>query len=94
MAINRVDSHNPAIHHGQTQQAKNAKKIQAQKAYENGAAQPTSESSAAKVSVSQRAKDLSIAHKAIRDTPDVREDKVAHFKALLEKGEYGQTQVK
>ncbi|APJ04367.1 flagellar biosynthesis anti-sigma factor FlgM [Silvanigrella aquatica] len=43
---------------------------------------------AANVQISQRAKDMSLAKKIADETPDIREDKVAHFKDLIDKGEY------
>jgi negative regulator of flagellin synthesis FlgM len=47
-----------------------------------------SESGAAEVSISPRAKELAAASRAVRDTPDVREDKVEHFRRAIQSGEY------
>ena len=49
---------------------------------------PPSVKEAANVQISQRAKELSLAKKIAEDTPDIREDKVAHFKELIKNGEY------
>ena len=43
---------------------------------------------AAEVSISPRAKEMAAANRIVRDTPDVREDKVEHFKKLIKDGEY------
>lgn len=43
---------------------------------------------AAEVSISPRAKEMAAANRVARDTPDVREDKVEHYKKLIQSGEY------
>jgi negative regulator of flagellin synthesis FlgM len=43
---------------------------------------------AAEVSISPRARELAAATRAVRETPDVREDKVEHYKKLIQNGEY------
>jgi negative regulator of flagellin synthesis FlgM len=43
---------------------------------------------AASVSISPRAKELSLAKAAVDATPDIREDKVAEFKKKIASGEY------
>ena len=45
-------------------------------------------SDAANVQISAKAKEMSLAKKIVEDTPDVREDKIAHFKDLIAKGKY------
>lgn len=58
----------------------------AQNAYARAAKK--SESSAAEVSISPRARELAAANRIARETPDVREDKVEHFKKLIADGSY------
>ncbi len=43
---------------------------------------------ATNVQISARAKEMSMARKIAEETPDVREDKISHFKELINKGEY------
>ena len=52
------------------------------------AGNPQSLKEAANVQISARAKEMSLARKVAEETPDVREDKVAHYKDLIDKGEY------
>lgn len=54
----------------------------------NSASNPPSVKDAANVQISSRAKEMSLAKKIAEETPDVREDKVAHYKELINKGEY------
>jgi negative regulator of flagellin synthesis FlgM len=49
---------------------------------------PPSVKEAANVQISARAKEMSLARKIAEETPDVREDRVAHYKDLIDKGEY------
>lgn len=46
------------------------------------------QSGAAEVSISSRAKEMAAANRVVRETPDVREDKVEHFKKLIANGDY------
>ena len=41
-----------------------------------------------KVEISQAGKDIQIAKKAVKDAPDIREDKVAEIKAAIKNGTY------
>lgn len=59
---------------------------QAQGAYAQAAAPSTRD--AANVQISSRAKEMSMARRIAEETPDVREDKVAKFKSLIESGQY------
>lgn len=43
---------------------------------------------AANVQISQRAREMNQMRKIVDETPDVREDKIAHFKDLIAKGQY------
>ncbi len=43
---------------------------------------------AANVQISAKAREMSLARKAIDEVPDVREDKIAQFKDLIAKGQY------
>lgn len=52
------------------------------------AGNPLSVKEAANVQISARAKEMSMARKIAEETPDVREDKVALYKELINKGEY------
>lgn len=51
-------------------------------------AAPPSVKEAANVQISQKAKEMSLAKKIAEETPDIREDKIAYFKDLIDKGEY------
>ncbi len=55
--------------------------------YAKQAAAPTVRDAAA-VQISPKAKEMSLARAVMDQTPDVREDKVAHFKKLIEAGQY------
>ncbi|NBX17913.1 MAG: flagellar biosynthesis anti-sigma factor FlgM [Proteobacteria bacterium] len=52
------------------------------------AAQPPAQQAAANVQISPRARELNLARQVVDATPDVREDKVAKFKSMIERGEY------
>jgi len=52
------------------------------------AAQPSAQQAAANVQISPRARELNLARQVVESTPDVREDKVAKFKSMIERGEY------
>jgi len=41
-----------------------------------------------KVSISGKGKTFSMIKKRVDETPDVREDKIAHYKKLIESGQY------
>lgn len=56
-------------------------------AYAKAPAAPTA-SEAANVQISQRAREMNQMRKIVDETPDVREDKIAHFKDLIAKGQY------
>ena len=43
---------------------------------------------AANVQISNKAREMNLAKKVAEATPDVREDKVAMFKSMIERGEY------
>lgn len=47
-----------------------------------------SESGAAEVNISPKAREMAAAARAVRETPDVREDKVEHYKKAIQNGEY------
>lgn len=64
-----------------------AQKTAAANAYGKTAAAPLLRD-AANVQISPQAKELSFARRVIDETPDVREDKIAHFKNLIDKGQY------
>ncbi len=49
---------------------------------------PPTVKEAANVQISARAKEMSMARKIAEETPDVREDRIAHYKELIDKGEY------
>lgn len=97
MAVNNVSNSNPAVvsnptTKGASEAAKSEKTVAAKQAaatYAKAAEKrPATISEAANVHISQQAREMSQAKKAIADTPDVREDKVAKFKSLIAKGEY------
>jgi flagellar biosynthesis anti-sigma factor FlgM len=52
------------------------------------ASQPPAQQAAANVQISPRARELNLARQVVESTPDVREDKVAKFKSMIERGEY------
>ncbi|MGY3805235.1 flagellar biosynthesis anti-sigma factor FlgM [Pigmentibacter ruber] len=52
------------------------------------AATPPGIKEAANVQISQKAKEMSLAKKIAEESPDIRDDKVAYFKDLIDKGEY------
>jgi negative regulator of flagellin synthesis FlgM len=72
----------------QTQTTKTAKVPKGLGEYQNAAKISASVKDAANVQISQKAKDLSLIKKTMAETPDVREDKVAHFKSLIDSGKY------
>lgn len=47
-----------------------------------------SDSDAAQVNISPRAREMAAAARAVRETPDVREDKVASLKQAIQNGTY------
>ncbi|MEY3901391.1 MAG: hypothetical protein RL189_697 [Pseudomonadota bacterium] len=72
-------------------EGKKAEGAQATKSVANAyakAAQPAAQQAAANVQISPRARELNLARQVVESTPDVREDKVAKFKAMIERGEY------
>ncbi|NBO39248.1 flagellar biosynthesis anti-sigma factor FlgM [bacterium] len=72
-------------------EAKKADGVQAPKSAANAyakAVQPMAQQAAANVQISPRAKEMNLARQVIDSTPDVREDKVAKFKSMIERGEY------
>ncbi len=64
----------------------NVKNVAAANYAKNAA--PPSVKEAANVQISQKAKEMSLAKKIAEETPDIRDDKVAYFKDLIDKGEY------
>lgn len=71
--------------------AKKAETVQAAKSAVNAyakAAQPSAKQEAANVQISPRAREMNLARQVVESTPDVREDKVAKFKSMIERGEY------
>lgn len=98
MAINTVKqpqsapSQNIAL--GQKSTAAEAKKTEAAVATKSvanaysKAAQAPMQQPAANVQISPRARELNLARQVVDQTPDVREDKVAKFKSMIERGEY------
>ncbi|KAB8037818.1 flagellar biosynthesis anti-sigma factor FlgM [Silvanigrella paludirubra] len=92
MSVNNVKNSpnvvNPnSIQTSDTGKAEKASPKNAAAAYAK-AGNPPSVKEAANVQISQRAKEMSMAKKVAEETPDVREDKVAQFRDLIEKGEY------
>ena len=95
MSVNSVKNSPSVITPNSIQTADSGKAEKAEKAApKSGAAayaktnsQP-SVKEAANVQISQRAKELSLAKKIAEETPDIREDKVSHFKDLIDNGEY------
>jgi negative regulator of flagellin synthesis FlgM len=59
----------------------------ASQGYAKAAATPTAKD-AANVTISPKARELSLARAVVDETPDVRADKVAEFKARIASGEY------
>lgn len=96
MAINNVKpqnspSPNAPLAQKATTDANKAEGVQATKMAANAyakAAQPQAQQAAANVQISPRARELNLARQIVDTTPDVREDKVAKFKAMIERGEY------
>lgn len=60
----------------------------ARQAYGAAAASQASRGPAAEVSISPRAKEMALASRVVRDTPDVREDKVERLRQMVQNGEY------
>lgn len=96
MAVNGVNNNSSSVVSNSPQGAKNSQETQATErvaaktaanAYAAQGARPTI-SDAANVQISPRAREMAQAKKIVDETPDVREDKVAHFKELIAKGEY------
>lgn len=74
-----------------TGETKKAEGAQATKSVANAyskAAQASAQQAAANVQISPRARELNLARQVVESTPDVREDKVAKFKSMIERGEY------
>jgi negative regulator of flagellin synthesis FlgM len=75
-----------------SQSAQSASRAAASRAafagYEKVAKNTPSVKDATNVQISQKAKDLSLIQKTLNETPDVREDKIAHFKSLIASGKY------
>lgn len=91
MAINQVKNPglpaNANITAGDLGKTERAEFKQGANSYAKVANTPVS-SEAANVSISPKAREMSQAKRLVDDTPDIREDKVAHFKNLIAKGEY------
>lgn len=96
MAINTIKpqntpSPNQAVAQKSAGDAPKADGVLATKSVVNAyakAAQPSAQQAAANVQISPRAKEMNLARQVVDSTPDVREDKVAHFKAMIARGEY------
>ncbi|MEY4065387.1 MAG: hypothetical protein RIR26_1595 [Pseudomonadota bacterium] len=96
MAINNVKpqnspSTNAPLAQKTTTDAGKTEGVQATKMAANAyakSAQPQAQQAAANVQISPRARELNMARQVVDATPDVREDKVAKFKAMIERGEY------
>lgn len=94
MAVNGVKNSPNLANANSIQPTDPSKAEKAEKANaKNAAAQyakapPATVRDAANVQISQKAKEMSLAKKIAEETPDIREDKVAHFKDLINKGEY------
>lgn len=59
----------------------------ARQAYGAASSQAT-RSPAAEVNISPRAKEMALASRVVRETPDVREDKVERLRQMVQNGEY------
>lgn len=94
MSVNHVNGNNPSAISTLTPETKEGGKLErvapqhASSHYAKQAHGRPTISDAANVQISQRARELSQARKAVEDAPDIREDKVAHFKKLIGSGEY------
>ncbi|MBM3380984.1 MAG: flagellar biosynthesis anti-sigma factor FlgM [Betaproteobacteria bacterium] len=96
MAVNTIKpqstpSPNALVNQKSAGDAKKAENVQTVKSAVNAyakAAQPSAQQPAANVQISPRARELSLARQVVENTPDIREDKVAKFKAMIERGEY------
>jgi negative regulator of flagellin synthesis FlgM len=96
MAVNTIKpqstpSQNAPLAQKSAAETKSAENVQTVKSAVNAyakAAQASSQQPAANVQISQRARELNLARQVVDSTPDVREDKVAKFKAMIERGEY------
>lgn len=97
MAVNNIKqpqiapSGNPSVGQKPAADSKKADAAQATKSAVNAyakAAQPAAQQTAANVQISPRARELNLARQVVDSTPDVREDKVAKFKSMIERGEY------
>jgi negative regulator of flagellin synthesis FlgM len=96
MAVNNIKpqstpSPNAPLAQKSAGDAKKAENVQATKSAVNAyakAGQPAAQQAAANVQISPRARELNMARQIVDSTPDVREDKVAKFKSMIERGEY------
>lgn len=97
MAVNNIKqpqiapSNGGAVGQKPTSDAKKAEGAQATKAVANAyarSAQAPTQQAASNVQISPRARELNMARQVVDSTPDVREDKVAKFKSMIERGEY------
>lgn len=94
MSVNNVSQAAPqtnGVGAGETGAAKKAKKTEAAKgaaAYKAAEASARGPGEAANVQISAKAKEMSKAMNAVKNAPDVREDKVEKYKAMIASGEY------
>lgn len=96
MAVNTIKpqstpSPNTPVAQKSAGDAKKAENVQTVKSAANAytkAAQSSAQQAAANVQISPRARELNLARQVVDSTPDVREDKVAKFKSMIERGEY------
>ena len=96
MAVNTIKpqstpSPNAPVAQKSAGDAKKAENVQTVRSAVNAyakAAQPAAQQAAANVQISPRARELNLARQVVDSTPDIREDKVAKFKSMIERGEY------
>jgi len=96
MAVQNISSHNSqtigaskAKSSEKTQEALETKKTNtAAAAYGKVAKNAPTLSNAANVQISDKAKEINLAKKVVEETPDIRQDKVDHYKNLIANGQY------
>lgn len=96
MAVNTIKpqntpSMNLPVGQNPAGEAKKADSVQATRVATNAyakSAQSAAAQPAANVQISPRARELNMARQIVDATPDVREDKIAKFKGMIERGEY------
>lgn len=73
---------------GGVDDARRAERAQKARQAYGAASSQAARSSAAEVNISPRAKEMALASRVVRETPDVREDKVERLRQMVQKGEY------